>query len=162
MPQLTAATFWRIGSASISFFVEQAVDREPQRHPGAGNGGGAGAAVGLDDVAIERDLALAERFEIDDGAQRAADQPLDFLGAARLLAAGRLAPPAGVGGARQHAIFGGDPAAALAAQPAGQVGLDRGGAQHPRVAEADQAAPLGVAGEAGLHDDGAHLVWRAA
>ena len=67
-----------------------------------------------------------------------------------------------MGRARQHAIFGGDPAPALAAQPGGQVGLDRGGAQHPRVAEADQAAALGMAGEAGLHGDGAHLVWRAA
>ncbi len=92
-------------------------------------------------------------WQVDDGAQRAADQPLDFLRPARLLALGRLAVAAGVGGARQHAIFGGDPALALAAQEGRDLVLDRGGAQHARVAEADQAAAFGMAGEAGLEDD---------
>ena len=62
---------------------------------------------------------LAHRGPVDDGAQAAADQALDFLRAAGLLAARRLAVAAGVGGARQHAVFGGDPALALAAQEAG-------------------------------------------
>ncbi len=52
--------------------------------------------------------------EIDHGAQGAADQTLDFHGAAGLLAGGGLAPGALVGGARQHAVFGRDPAAAAA------------------------------------------------
>src|SRR5436190_23301207 len=39
-------------------------DAVGQRHPGAGDGGGAGAAVGLDHVAIDRDLAFAERCEV--------------------------------------------------------------------------------------------------
>ena len=43
--------------------------------------------------------------------KRAADQPLDFDGAAALLAGGGLAAGALGGGARQHAVFGGDPAA---------------------------------------------------
>src|SRR5690606_11015629 len=68
----------------------QLVHGEAQRHPRAGNRGGAGAAIGLDDVAIERDLAFAEQLEIGDGAKAAADQALDFLSAARLLALGRL------------------------------------------------------------------------
>ena len=65
-----------------------------QRDPGAGDRGGAGAAVGLDHVAVERDLALAERLQVDHGAQRAADQPLDLQRAAALLAGGGLAPGA--------------------------------------------------------------------
>jgi hypothetical protein len=40
-----------------------------QRDPGAGDRSGAGAAIGLDHVAIDGDLALAERDEIDHGAQ---------------------------------------------------------------------------------------------
>jgi hypothetical protein len=40
-----------------------------QGDPGAGDGGRAGTAIGLDDVAIDRDLAFAEFFEIDNGAQ---------------------------------------------------------------------------------------------
>jgi hypothetical protein len=102
---------------------DRLVDRDAEGNPGAGDRGGAGAAVGLDDVAIERDLAFAEFLEIDDGAQAAADQPLDFLRATGLLARGGFAASAGVGGARQHAIFGGDPPLALAAQPGRHVRL---------------------------------------
>ncbi len=65
-----------------------------QRHEGAGDGGGAGAAVGLDDVAVEGDGALAQFAQVDRGAQRAADQALDLQGAPALLAARRLAPHA--------------------------------------------------------------------
>ena len=58
-----------------------------KRDPGAGDRRRAGAAVGLEHVAIDDDLPLAERGKIGDGAERAADQALDLLGAARLLAA---------------------------------------------------------------------------
>ena len=87
-----------------------------QRHIAAGDRRGAGAAIGLQHIAVDADLALAERGEIGDGAQAAADQPLDFLGAAALPAARRLAVGAGCGRARQHAVFGGDPALAGIAQ----------------------------------------------
>jgi hypothetical protein len=40
----------------------------------------------------------AERSEIDDRSQGPADQPLDFLRPARLLALSRLAASAGMGG----------------------------------------------------------------
>ena len=81
-----------------------------QRDPGAGDGGGARAAIGLEHVAIDDDLLLAERGEVGDGAERAADQALDLLRAARLLAGRGLAPRALGGGARQHAVFGRHPA----------------------------------------------------
>jgi hypothetical protein len=55
-----------------------------QRDPRAGDRGGAGAAVRLDHVAIDRDLALAQCFQLDHRAQRTPDQPLDLLGAAAL------------------------------------------------------------------------------
>jgi hypothetical protein len=79
-------------------------------------------------VAIERDLAFAERGEIGDRAQAAADQALNFLGAAGLLAFRRFARRARVGGARQHAVFGGHPAGALAAQKTRHRIFDAGGA----------------------------------
>jgi hypothetical protein len=41
--------------------------------------GGARAAVGLQHVAVEVDGALAQLLQIEHGAQRAADQALDFL-----------------------------------------------------------------------------------
>ena len=84
----------------------------------------------------------------------AADQALDLLGAARLLAARGLAVGAGMGRARQHAVFGGDPAAAGIAHPGRHPLVDRGGAQHVGVAELDQARALGMAGKARLEGDG--------
>ena len=98
---------------------------------GAGDRRGAGAAVGLQHVAVERDGALAQRVEVEHAAQRAADQALDLLRAAALLAARRLAVAAGVGGARQHAVLGRDPALAAAALVRRHLLFDRGGAQHP-------------------------------
>src|SRR3546814_1765462 len=89
------------------------------------------------------------------------DQPLDFLRAARLFAPGRLAVAARVRGAREHPVFGGHPALALAAQPGRQAFLDARGHQHARVAEADQHRPLGMAGEVRFDRHGAHLIGRS-
>ena len=132
-----------------------------QRHVAAGDGRGARAAVRLQHIAVERDGALAQRGEIGDRAQRAADQPLDFLRAAALLALGRLARRARMRGARQHAVFGGDPALVLAAQEAGHAFFDAGGAQHPRVAELDQHRAFGVLRESTGETYGAQLIRRA-
>src|SRR5690606_1607926 len=63
---------------------QQPVDGNPKGHPCPGDGGGAGAAIGLDHVAIDDDLAFAELGQVDDGAEASADQPLDLLGAPRL------------------------------------------------------------------------------
>src|SRR5436853_610800 len=57
---------------------------------GAADRGAARPAVGLEDVAVEVDGALAERLEVDDGANGSPDQALDLDGAAALLPARRL------------------------------------------------------------------------
>ena len=57
---------------------------------------------------------------------------------------GRLAARALVGGARQHAVFGRHPAAALALEPGRQALLQARRAVHVRVAELDEAGALGV------------------
>ena len=61
---------------------DKLVEREGEGDAGSGDGGGAGAAVGLEDVAVEDDGALAESFHVDDGAEAAADEALDLVGAA--------------------------------------------------------------------------------
>jgi hypothetical protein len=66
--------------------LHQLVHRKTQRDPAAGDRGAAGAAVGLDHVAIDGDLPFAQRRAVDPGAQGASDQPLDFLRASALLA----------------------------------------------------------------------------
>ena len=83
----------------------------------------------------------AEGAQVDHCTQRAADQPLDFLRAAGLLAAGRLALAARVGGARQHAVFGGHPAAAGVLEERRHALLGARGAQHLGVAELTSTAP---------------------
>ena len=67
------------------------------------NRSGAGAAVGLDDVAIHRDLLLADGVQVDHRAERAADQALDLLRAARRLAGVDLAAGAGPRGSHAGA-----------------------------------------------------------
>ena len=127
----------RVGRQGLA--RDQLVDGHAQRDPAARDRRGPGPAIRLDDVAVDDDLPLAELGQLDHRAQRAADQPLDFLRPARLLALGCLAVAAGVGRAREHAIFGGDPALALAAQEWRHLLLDARGAQHAGVAEADEA-----------------------
>src|SRR5216684_8218749 len=70
---------------------DQFLQRHVQGDIAAGDRRRARPAIGLEDVAIDADLPLAERLQIGDGAQRPADQALNFLGAAALLAARRLA-----------------------------------------------------------------------
>src|SRR5690606_14957330 len=125
---------------------------------GAGDRRGAGAAVGLDHVAIEGDRALAQGLAVHAGAQAAADQALDLQRAPALLATRGLAVAAGVRGTGEHAVLGGDPALAFPAQQAADAVLDTGGAQHLGVAEADQHRAFGMAGGVALDADRAQLV----
>ena len=90
--------------------------------------------------------------------KRAADQPLDLDGAAALLAGRGLAAGALGGGARQHAVFGGDPAAALALEPGRQPLLQAGGHQHMGIAEFHETGAFGVFDHAALERDGAQFV----
>ena len=112
-------------------------------------------------VAIDGDLALAELRQVDHGAQRAADQALDLLRAARGMADGRLAPRALVGGARQHAVFGRHPAAPLALEPRRHALFQARRAEDMRVAELDEARALGMHRHRALDRDAAKLVGLA-
>ena len=87
-------------------------------------------------------------------AQAATDQPLDLDGAATLLALGGLPSDPLGRRARQHRVLGADPAFAAALHPAGHVLVDRRGAQHPGLTEADQARPGRHLGEVPLEGDG--------
>ena len=140
------------------------VERDGESDGGAGDGGSAGAAIGLEDIAVQDDGALAEGFHVDDGAEAAADEALDLVGAAANLAAFALARGTGEGGARQHAVLGGDPAAAGVAEPAGDALLDGGVAEDARVADLDQDGALGGADEVwreggGAQGVGGAIVW---
>lgn len=117
------------------------VEREGQGDAGSGDGRGTGSAVGLEDVAVEDDGALAEGLHVYYAAEAAPDEALDLVGAAADLAALAFARGAGEGGAGEHAVLCGDPAAAGVAEPAGDALLDGGVTED--------------AGVARLHEDGA-------
>ena len=127
--------------------------REGERDPAAGDRGGARAAVRLDDVAVERDGPAAERAQVDRGAERAPDEPLDLERPPALLPARRLARHPLVRRAREHPVLGGHPARAGAEDVRRHLLLDRGGAEDVGVAEAREAGALRVLRDAGLEDD---------
>src|SRR5262249_24455311 len=142
--------------------LDQLAQGEMKRDIAAGDRRRARAAIGLQDVAVDADLALAQSFEVGDGAQRAADEALDLLRPAALAAARGLAVGARRGGARQHAVFGGDPAVAAVAQARRYLLLEAGGAEDVGVAEPRKARALGIFREADLERNRAKRVVGAA
>src|SRR5258708_31461391 len=92
--------------------LAQLVDGQSKGDVAAGDRRCAGAAVGLEDVAVDDDGVLAERIEVDGGAEGAADEPLDLGGATVDAATAPVALGAHLGAARQHGVLRGDPAGA--------------------------------------------------
>ena len=105
---------------------------------------------------------FAERDKVHDRAHAAADQALDLDRAAGLLAGRCLAPRSLVRCARQHAVFGRDPAAALALEPRRQTLFERRRHQHMGVAEFDHAGTLGIFDHAAFQRHGAQFIRRTA
>ena len=125
----------------------------------AGDGGGAGAAVALEHVAVDGDGVLAQLRHVYGGPERPAHQSLDLSAAGAELQLGNvpLAPlPVGPG---QHGILGGDPALTLGHMRRGAV-LHTGAAEDLRVAALDEAAALREFYKIGGDFDGAQLIQR--
>src|SRR5690606_23633777 len=141
--------------------LAQPRDRVVQGDVGAGDRGGAGAAVGLEHVAVEGDGVLAQCLEVDAGAQGPADEARDLVRAPADLAADRLPIRPGVGRAGEHRVFGGHPALAAAAAPPRHAGGDGGGAQHAGATEFDEDGALGVVGPGASELHWAQLIRRA-
>src|SRR3954452_8943823 len=135
----------------------EAIERAHRGHVRAANRRATGAPVGLEDVAVEPQRPFAERLEVGDRADGAADQPLDLDGPPLLLAARGLPLDALAGGGRQERVLRGDPAAALVAEPARHVLVDHGRAQHLRAALRDHDRPVRVLEVIGLEGDPAQL-----
>ena len=91
MPQEMALTWPPQRQLGHGTELLQIAEGQRQSDIAAGDGGRARAAIGLDDIAIDLDLALAEAGEVGDGAQAPADQALDLMGPPALAAARRLA-----------------------------------------------------------------------
>src|SRR5579884_304079 len=134
------------------------VERALRRHVGAGDRGAARPAVGLQDVAVEVDGALAERLEVDDAAERAADQPLDLDRPPALPPARRLAICALAGRRRQERVLRGHPPAPRAVEPPRDAVLDRRRAEDTRLSLRPEHHPVRLLEERRVGDDRTQLV----
>jgi hypothetical protein len=141
--------------------VDELVEGDGEGDRSSGDGGGSGAAVGMEDVAVQDDGAFTECLHVDDGAEGAADEALDLVGAATDLAALGLAGGAGEGSAGEHSVLGGDPASAGVAEPAGDCGLYGSVAEDAGVAGFDEDGALGGGDVAGSDAQGAEGVGGA-
>jgi hypothetical protein len=106
-------------------------------------------------------MVRSPSLEVKHRPHGAANQPLDFLGAAALFAARRLAVTAGMGGAGQHAVFGRDPAFTAAFFVARHFFFNRSGAQHLGIAKLDQHRAFGMHGVAASDAHRAQLIGGA-
>ena len=153
MPALTAAMLSR-RIARHGLGAEPAAD-------GVGDGdecrrdrGGARAAVGVEHVGVDVDRARAERLPVDDGAQAAADQPLDLGGPAVGAAADSRRRAAG-----QHRVLGRQPADRLPFEKRGhRIRQAAPSPGPPCPPAAVQHAAGTVADEPPLDRDGAKLI----
>src|SRR5215472_11987769 len=141
--------------------IHQFLHGQPQRHESSRNGSRAGAAIGLNDVAIESNGSLAQLLEIDHSTQRASDQALDLVRASALPSPRSFARSTGQRRSRQHAVFGGDPAFTRALQERGHGFIDGSRANHPRVSNLNQGGALSGRDEIGRDVHGPHLLGGA-
>ena len=163
MPTLTAATEPVSGCrrASTRPALARPGDRVGQRDVGAGDRRGAGAAVGLQHVAVQHDRVLAQRLRVDDGAQRCG-RP-----AGRSRGCGRRSGPCTDSRSERVLVARGSIAYSAVTQPwpaalapARHALGERRRAQHPGAAELDEHAALGVVEPAAGDRDRAELVGR--
>src|SRR6185369_752119 len=91
-------------------------------------------AVGLQDVAIDRDRAFAERLHIGNGAQASSDQPLYLVRASGWSTTTDLTRRARLRRAREHRVLGRQPSLARVSQKRWHAIFYRRGANNARVA----------------------------
>src|SRR6185312_1894461 len=126
------------------------VEAVGERDPRARDGCGARTAVGLDHVAIERDLPFAERRQVNHRAQAPADQPLDLDGTPALFTSTGFAPRSFGRRAREHAVFRGNPATSLALEPGWEPLFQACRHQAVGIAEFNETGAFGVFNHAAL------------
>ena len=97
------------------------------------------AAIGLDNVAIEKYLPLAQLSHVDDCSQAPADKTLDLCSSARRPLCLSLCPR--IGRTREHRVLGRDPADPFIPHKERHSVLDAGGADHLCAADLDKAEP---------------------
>ena len=133
--------------------------RQGHGHVAASDRGGAGTPVRLEHIAVHDQRALTQPFKIHGGAQRAPDETPDLLSPPAQPVG--LTAHAGVGGAREHGVFGSQPPHPTRGHPGWHLLLDADVAQHAGAAQFDQHRALGVLDVAQGQTDRAEFVGPA-
>mgnify|MGYP003289070592 CR=1 FL=1 len=136
--------------------------RELEGDVAPGDRRAAGAAVGLEHVAVDPHRALAEGGEVHHAAQRAADEALDLDRPPVWTPLRDVTPLTLAGGGRQHSVLGRHPAATLSRHPPGNLVLDRGGADNPSPTGLDERGAGRRPYVPGLYPDLAKVAGSAA
>jgi len=126
----------------------QAFDSSAQSKTGSGDGRGAGAAVGRENIAINPEAAGSECGEIDHRAEATTEETLNLGGTSVDLAARRVASFAAGGRSREHRVFRGKPPSrdVLIFHPAGNSFVYAGGADYLSFAATQKDRSNGVRG----------------
>ena len=132
---------------------------EAQRDEAAGDGGGTGAAVSLEHVAVNGDGVLPQLLHVHGGPKGPAHQALDLRTAGAELELGHVPLAALPVGPGQHGILRRHPAGALRHMGRGAV-LHAGAAEDLGVPALDEAAAFSKLHKIRCDLDGAQLVVR--
>ena len=138
--------------------VEQLLEGQGQGDAGGVDRGDPRPAVGLDDVAVEDDLPLADGLQVRDGPERPPDEALDLLAPAGGIALGPFPGGPFLRGAGEHGVFGRDPARARVAEERRDFFLDRRRGDDPGLAHLDEGRAVGEIEIIGLDVDRAQVV----
>jgi hypothetical protein len=126
----------------------QAFNGSAQSEAGSGDGGGTGAAVGRENIAINPEATGSECGEIDHGAEATTEETLNLGGTPVDFAARGVASFATGGRSGKHGVFRSEPSPCdvLIFHPAGNGFVHAGGADHLGFAAAQKDRSDGVGG----------------
>src|SRR5665213_376056 len=158
MPTEIAATK-SLNACSFSVpFLDESRDGVVKGHVSPTYRRRARASVGLEDVAVNGDLHVREKFEARDRAKRSTDQTLDLLRPSGLFAPGRFTTGALGRRAGQHRVLGGHPSLAGATQPTRDIFFDRRGAKDDGATKAHEYRSGRHRGEVALETEWPSLI----
>ena len=148
---------WSKVNGQAHALSDESADGEAQGDVGRRDGGAAGTAVGVEDVAVHVEGNGAERFQVNGGTERTGNKALNFLRSTFRTAA--LTAEARVGGAGKQGVLGVNPSlGGVAWEPAGEACFLGAAGQNHGIALLVKHGSEGVGREVQRHFGRSHFV----
>ena len=148
---------WSKVNGQAHALSDESADGEAQGDVGRRDGSAAGAAVGIEDVAVHVEGNGPKRIQINGGTERTGDEALDFLRSTFRTTA--LTAEARIGGAGKQGVFGVNPSlGGVAWEPAGEAGFLGAAGQNNGIALLVQHGSEGVGRKVQRDFGGSHFV----